>query len=270
MGYPDRLAAEDIPLAATFVAIARRLRRLAPPGAPRAGPVHVAAIEVMTQSSTGQFDPTLLQVFQTCRRHGASLQKPSRLTRLRLSVLQCTAERIDTSRKKEETHGAAEGSAGDRQRQGAGWGSMSPRRWRSVATRWRFIIAAPGPMPMPPSLSSDRKAFTPSRCKRTERRKAVSVMMETVLDRVRPARRAGDEARPTGAAQKSEDVTAADLRHFFEINTLGTFLCAEQAGLAMVKQKEGGSIITIGDWATRRPLSRFCRLFPLQRGPSRP
>lgn len=54
-------------------------------------------------------------------------------------------------------------------------------------------------------------------------------------------------------SKKLEDVTAADVQHFFEINTLGTFLCAQHAGLAMVKQKEGGSIITIGDWATERP-----------------
>src|SRR5438445_2784351 len=37
-----------------------------------------------------------------------------------------------------------------------------------------------------------------------------------------------------------EDVTAADVRQHFDINTLGTFLCAQQAGLAMVKQSEGG------------------------------
>ena len=47
-----------------------------------------------------------------------------------------------------------------------------------------------------------------------------------------------------------EDVTAADIRHDFETNTLGTFLCSQLAGLAMVKQTDGGCIITIGDWAT--------------------
>src|SRR5262245_53351096 len=34
-------------------------------------------------------------------------------------------------------------------------------------------------------------------------------------------------------SQRLEDVTAADVRGHFEINTLGTFLCAQHAGLAM-------------------------------------
>jgi pteridine reductase len=62
--------------------------------------------------------------------------------------------------------------------------------------------------------------------------------------------------------RKLEDVTAADVRHYFEINTLGTFLCAQQAGLAMVQQKEGGAIITIGDWATHRPYLDYAAYFP--------
>src|SRR5262245_34290315 len=37
-----------------------------------------------------------------------------------------------------------------------------------------------------------------------------------------------------------EQVTAADVRQHFETNTLGTFLCSQLAGLAMVKQPEGG------------------------------
>src|SRR5262249_32299081 len=37
-----------------------------------------------------------------------------------------------------------------------------------------------------------------------------------------------------------EEVTAADVRRHFEANTLGTFLCSQQAGLAMVRQPEGG------------------------------
>lgn len=53
--------------------------------------------------------------------------------------------------------------------------------------------------------------------------------------------------------KKLEDVTATDMRHFFEVNTLGTFLCSQLAGLAMVKQPGGGSIVTVGDWATERP-----------------
>jgi pteridine reductase len=63
-------------------------------------------------------------------------------------------------------------------------------------------------------------------------------------------------------SKRLEDVTAADVRHYFEINTLGTFLCAQQAGLAMTKQKEGGAIITIGDWATERPYLNYAAYFP--------
>src|SRR5262245_20658361 len=37
-----------------------------------------------------------------------------------------------------------------------------------------------------------------------------------------------------------ESVTAADVREHFEVNTLGTFICAQQAGLVMVRQPEGG------------------------------
>jgi pteridine reductase len=69
----------------------------------------------------------------------------------------------------------------------------------------------------------------------------------------------------SAAAWKSkrlEDVTAADVRHYFETNTLGTFLCTQQAGLAMTKQKEGGCIITIGDWATQRPYLNYAAYFP--------
>lgn len=50
-----------------------------------------------------------------------------------------------------------------------------------------------------------------------------------------------------------EEVTAADVRRHFEVNVLGTFLCAQHAGLAMVEQPEGGCIVNFGDWATARP-----------------
>ena len=50
-----------------------------------------------------------------------------------------------------------------------------------------------------------------------------------------------------------ESITADDLWRNLNINTLGTFLCARRAGLAMVSQQEGGVIVTIGDWAIERP-----------------
>jgi pteridine reductase len=63
-------------------------------------------------------------------------------------------------------------------------------------------------------------------------------------------------------SKKLEDVTAADVRFYFETNTLGTFLCSQQAGLAMVRQPEGGCIITLGDWAMVRPYVNYAAYFP--------
>ena len=62
-------------------------------------------------------------------------------------------------------------------------------------------------------------------------------------------------------AKPLEEVTAEDVRRHFEINTLGTFLCCQKAGLLMVKQPEGGVIVTIGDWATRRPYLNYPAYF---------
>ena len=53
--------------------------------------------------------------------------------------------------------------------------------------------------------------------------------------------------------KRLEEVTATDVRGFFEVNTLGTFLCSQHAGLAMVRQAEGGCIVNLGDWAEARP-----------------
>ncbi len=63
-------------------------------------------------------------------------------------------------------------------------------------------------------------------------------------------------------AQRLETVTADDVRRNFDANVLGTFLCSHQAGLAMVKQPEGGCIITIGDWAVERPYLGYAAYFP--------
>lgn len=59
-----------------------------------------------------------------------------------------------------------------------------------------------------------------------------------------------------------EQVTAADVREYLEVNTLATFLCCQQAGLTMVKQPTGGSIVTFGDWATARPYLNYAAYFP--------
>jgi pteridine reductase len=55
------------------------------------------------------------------------------------------------------------------------------------------------------------------------------------------------------SAKPLEQVTAADVREHFEINTLGTFICCQEAGLIMAGQPTGGAIVNIGDWAVVRP-----------------
>jgi pteridine reductase len=59
-----------------------------------------------------------------------------------------------------------------------------------------------------------------------------------------------------------EEVTAADVRLHFEANALGSFLCAQHAGLAMVRQPEGGCIVNLGDWAEARPYLGYAAYFP--------
>ncbi|MFO0814261.1 MAG: SDR family oxidoreductase [Gemmatales bacterium] len=64
------------------------------------------------------------------------------------------------------------------------------------------------------------------------------------------------------SSKRLENVQAADVIRNFEANTLGTFLCSQLVGLAMVKQKTGGNIITIGDWACERPYLNYAAYFP--------
>ncbi|TWU41088.1 SDR family NAD(P)-dependent oxidoreductase [Novipirellula artificiosorum] len=59
-----------------------------------------------------------------------------------------------------------------------------------------------------------------------------------------------------------ESVTADEVRRYFDINSLGTFLCSRAAGLRMVEQPSGGSIINLGDWATVRPYLDHAAYFP--------
>ena len=62
--------------------------------------------------------------------------------------------------------------------------------------------------------------------------------------------------------QRFEEVTADDVRRYLEVNTLGSFIIAQQAGLRMVKQSTGGVIVNIGDWATSRPYMDHAAYFP--------
>jgi pteridine reductase len=57
------------------------------------------------------------------------------------------------------------------------------------------------------------------------------------------------------------DVAADDLRRFFEVNAVSTFVCCQHAGLIMAAQPSGGAIVNIGDWATRRPYRNYSAYF---------
>jgi pteridine reductase len=62
-------------------------------------------------------------------------------------------------------------------------------------------------------------------------------------------------------AKRLEEITALDVRRNFEVNVLGTFVCAQQAGRAMVGQPSGGCIVNIGDWAEARPYVNYAAYF---------
>ena len=57
------------------------------------------------------------------------------------------------------------------------------------------------------------------------------------------------------------DVMADDVRRFFEVNTLSTFICCQHAGQIMQQQKQGGAIVNIGDWAVERPYRGYSAYF---------
>jgi pteridine reductase len=62
-------------------------------------------------------------------------------------------------------------------------------------------------------------------------------------------------------AKRLEAVTALDLRQNFDANILSTFICAQEAGLAMVGQPEGGCIVNLGDWALSQPYPNYAAYF---------
>ena len=57
------------------------------------------------------------------------------------------------------------------------------------------------------------------------------------------------------------EVSAKDLRQNFDVNTVGTFLCAKYAGQWMSTQADGGCIVTFGDWAIQRPYPNHLAYF---------
>jgi response regulator RpfG family c-di-GMP phosphodiesterase len=65
-GYPDRLAGNDIPLAARLVALADAYDSLRSRRAQRPRLSHASALQILLEASPGKFDPILLRVFQSC------------------------------------------------------------------------------------------------------------------------------------------------------------------------------------------------------------
>ena len=61
-----------------------------------------------------------------------------------------------------------------------------------------------------------------------------------------------------------EEVTADDLRTHFDINCVGAFVTAQEAGAFMVRQPDGGGIVTLGDVAVDRPSTDSAAFFPSQ------
>ena len=57
-------------------------------------------------------------------------------------------------------------------------------------------------------------------------------------------------------------ITADDLRRYFDVNMIASFLCARAAAQRMAAQSAGGAIINIGDWATCRPYLDHAAYFP--------
>ena len=64
------------------------------------------------------------------------------------------------------------------------------------------------------------------------------------------------------APKPLEEITAAEVRDYFDVNTLGTFVCCQHGGLKMAEQAGGGVIVNIGDWSVARPYVNYAHYFP--------
>ncbi len=58
------------------------------------------------------------------------------------------------------------------------------------------------------------------------------------------------------------DVTAEEIRQYFQINTVAPWLLSRAAAGVMRRQPGGGSIVNISDWATTRPYLDHAAYFP--------
>jgi pteridine reductase len=56
-------------------------------------------------------------------------------------------------------------------------------------------------------------------------------------------------------------VAADDVRRFFEVNTVSTFVGCQHAGQIMAEQETGGAIVNVGDWAVARPYRDYAAYF---------
>jgi pteridine reductase len=65
----------------------------------------------------------------------------------------------------------------------------------------------------------------------------------------------------TWAPTPLDNVMADDVRRFFEVNALSTFVCCQHAGQIIASQEEGGAIVNIGDWAIERPYRDYGAYF---------
>jgi pteridine reductase len=63
------------------------------------------------------------------------------------------------------------------------------------------------------------------------------------------------------SATPLDTAAADDVRRFFEVNALSTFVCCQHAGMIMDEQESGGAIVNIGDWAVARPYRDFSAYF---------
>lgn len=106
------------------------------------------------------------------------------------------------------------------------------------------------------AMSEEIRRETGVPCEAFQADLSVSVEAERLIDSVLHRFERLDVLVTTASVWETiplEEVQAEDLLRNFSINTLGTFLCARRAGLIMADQADGGVIVTIGDWAIRRP-----------------
>ncbi|MEM0924545.1 MAG: SDR family oxidoreductase [Planctomycetota bacterium] len=61
---------------------------------------------------------------------------------------------------------------------------------------------------------------------------------------------------------KLDQIDADLMRRYFDVNAIGTFLCARAAANQMQQQVNGGAIVNLGDWATVRPYLDHAAYFP--------